>query len=176
MRAAVGPNREGTKKLPETGTSLISPDSPESYLNRELSWLAFARRVLELTEDRALPLLERVKFVGIMGMLHDEFFMKRIGGLKRQVRQGVIKKSLDGRLPAEELAACRQEIRAQMLRLSGVMNGEIRPALRAAGIPIPAPQFNLIGSPLTLTGPVPLMSTSEPLMLVWAELLNSAAA
>ena len=59
-------------------TSLIG--TPESYINRELSWLRFARRVLELAEDPAMPLLERVKFAGIMGMLYDEFAMKRIGG------------------------------------------------------------------------------------------------
>ncbi len=121
-------------------TQEISPDvaldSFQIFLNRELSWLAFARRVLELTSDPDLPLLERVKFVGIMGMLHDEFFMKRIGGLKRQVRQGVVKRSLDGRLPAEELDACRDEIRRQMRSLSVVMQEQILPELEAAGIPI----------------------------------------
>ena len=101
-----------------------------------MSWLAFARRVLELACDPALPVLERVKFTGIMGMLHDEFFMKRIGGLKQQVRKGAIKPSPDGRTPAEELAACREEIREQMGVLSRLMNEEIRPALSAAGIPI----------------------------------------
>nr|MCU0254895.1 hypothetical protein [Acidobacteriota bacterium] len=53
----------------------IALNSPETYFNRELSWLAFARRVLALVEDPELPLLERIKFAGIMGMLHDEFFM-----------------------------------------------------------------------------------------------------
>lgn len=115
---------------------LIPLDSPEIFLNRELSWLAFARRVLELACDPALPVLERVKFTGIMGMLHDEFFMKRIGGLKQQVRKGAIKPSPDGRTPAEELAACREEIRKQMGVLSRLMNEEIQPALSAAGIPI----------------------------------------
>lgn len=122
------------RSLPESPS--ISLDSSEIFLNRELSWLAFARRVLELAGNRSLPLLERVKFTGIMGMLHDEFFMKRIGGLKRQVRSGVIKRSLDGRTPAEELSACRLEIRAQMQELSRLMNEEIRPAFRDAGIPI----------------------------------------
>ena len=122
--------------LDPASESPIPLDSSQAFLNRELSWLAFVRRVLELTEDRDLPLLERVKLVGIMGMLHDEFFMKRISGLKRQVRRGVIKPALDGRLPAEELAACREEIRSQMQTLSRVMNEELRPALAAAGIPI----------------------------------------
>jgi polyphosphate kinase len=114
----------------------LSLNSPEIFFNRELSWLAFARRVLELTLDPQLPLLERVKFAGIMGMLHDEFFMKRISGLKYQVRRGVVKRSLDGCLPTEELAACREEIRRQMDTLSRAMREEIGPGLGRAGIPI----------------------------------------
>ena len=62
-------------------------DSPAAYLNRELSWLAFARRVLALAEDPRAPLLERVKFAGIMGMIYDEFAMKRMGGLRRQIEK-----------------------------------------------------------------------------------------
>jgi polyphosphate kinase len=50
-------------------------DSPYAFFNRELSWLQFARRVLEMARDSDLPLLERMKFAGILGMLHDEFFM-----------------------------------------------------------------------------------------------------
>ena len=60
-------------------------DRKRSYINRELSWLGFARRVLALVANEELPLLERVKFTGIVGMLHDEFFMKRMSGLKRQI-------------------------------------------------------------------------------------------
>ena len=116
--------------------SAVPLDSSEIFLNRELSWLAFARRVLDLTLDSELPLLERVKFVGIMGMLHDEFFMKRISRLKHQVRMGITKKALDGMLPSEELDACREEIRRQMGVLSRVMTDEIRPAMSRAGIPI----------------------------------------
>ncbi|MFN2425243.1 MAG: polyphosphate kinase 1 [Candidatus Binatia bacterium] len=111
-------------------------ESPEALLNRELSWLAFARRVLEMAGDASLPLLERVKFVGIHGMLHDEFFMKRMGGLERQAAKNSTKVSPDGRTPAEELSACRFEIRDQMRLLSRLMNDEIRPAMATAGIPI----------------------------------------
>lgn len=92
--------------------------------------------MLELACDPTLPVLERVKFTGIMGMLHDEFFMKRIGGLKQQLRKGAIKPSPDGRTPAEELAACCEEIRKQMGVLSRLMNDELLPALSTAGIPI----------------------------------------
>jgi polyphosphate kinase len=115
---------------------LVPLDSPEACLNRELSWLAFARRVLDLARDPELPLLERVKFAGILGMLHDEFFMKRMGGLEQQVERSSTRLSPDGRTPAEELAACRAEIRDQMQVLATLMNDDIRPALAAAGIPV----------------------------------------
>ena len=122
----------------ETAASVapVALDSPEAFLNRELSWLAFARRVLELAADRDLPLLERVKFVGIHAMLHDEFFMKRVGGMLQQLRKGSSKRSIDGRTPLEELEACRREIRQQMQVVSSLMKEEIRPALAAAAIPI----------------------------------------
>lgn len=71
----------------------IDTDLPNTLINRELSWLGFARRVLALAEDPDLPLLERVKFAGIMGMLYDEFAMKRIGGLKRKIEKKKKKKN-----------------------------------------------------------------------------------
>jgi len=114
----------------------ISPEAPAAFVNRELSWLQFARRVLELVQDAEVPLLERVKFAGILGMLHDEFFMKRIAGLKRQLRNKTDKISLDGKTPAEELAACRTEILSQSEELSKVLREEIRPALAEAGVGI----------------------------------------
>jgi len=114
----------------------ITPESPKAFFNRELSWLEFARRVLSLADDPMMPLLERVKFAGIIGMLHDEFFMKRMSGLKRQVRRGVEKLSLDGRTPLEELLDCRQVILAQVEELTAVIDGRLRPALAEAGIPV----------------------------------------
>ena len=63
--------------------------SPELYLNRELTWLSFNRRVLHEAQDPRNPLLERVKFLAIVNANLDEFFMKRIGGLKQQVGAGV---------------------------------------------------------------------------------------
>jgi polyphosphate kinase len=115
--------------------SAVPLDAPAAYINRELSWLAFARRVLALVEDGELPLLERVKFAGILGMLHDEFFMKRIGGLKRQGKKAV-HRSIDGRTPAEELAACRAEILAQMKAVGRALREDVLPALRREGIGI----------------------------------------
>jgi polyphosphate kinase len=116
--------------------SPISIQAEQAFLNRELSWLNFARRVLAQVEDSALPLLERVRFAGIMGILHDEFFMKRISGLKRMLKRGVEKPSIDGRRPFEEMEACRKELLSQISVLARVMREEICPDLKKAGIPI----------------------------------------
>jgi polyphosphate kinase len=121
-------------KIEETPPIALS--SHEIFLNKELSWLAFARRVLELTESKEIPLLERVKFAGIMGMLHKEFMMKMMSRIKSRARTAPTKRSLDGRLPFEELAACRAELDDQTRTLSRIMNDQIRPELRAAGLPI----------------------------------------
>ena len=88
-------------------------DSPSAFHNRELSWLSFAGRVIALVENSDLPLLERVKFAGIAGMLHDEFFMKRMSGLKRQIKKQSTKQSIDGRLPQEEYDACIEKLHQQ---------------------------------------------------------------
>jgi polyphosphate kinase len=119
--------------VPETAIALTGP---EAFINREISWLRFAGRVLELVGDPDLPLLEKVKFAGIMGMLHDEFFMKRMSGLKRQIKLGTRKLSLDGLTPQQEFDLCTDEILRQARVLDGHISAEIRPALRAAGLPI----------------------------------------
>ncbi len=117
-------------------TEQVSVDSPRAFFNRELSWLNFARRVLALVEDADLPLLERVKFAGIMGMLHDEFFLKRVGGMKRRLKRGEDSFGQDGRRPIEELMACREEILNQISIMARVMREEIRPQLKEHGIPV----------------------------------------
>ncbi len=89
----------------------IDLDAPELYLNRELTWLNFAKRVLNEAQDERNPLLERVKFLGIVGSILDEFFMKRIGGLKQQVAAGVHDLTIDGRTPAQQIAECHEVIR-----------------------------------------------------------------
>jgi len=81
-------------------------DNHQWYLNRELTWLAFNQRVLHEATDDQVPLLERVFFVAVVGSNLDEFFMKRIGGLKQQVGAGVTKLTIDGMLPGEQIDAC----------------------------------------------------------------------
>jgi len=81
----------------------IDLDDPALYLNRELTWLEFNRRVLHEATDPRNPLLERVKFFAIFASNMDEFFMKRIGGLKLQVATGVSELTVDGRSPQQQL-------------------------------------------------------------------------
>ncbi len=86
-------------------TESVAADSPGDLLNRELSWLAFNDRVLHEAIDERTPLLERVRFLGIFTSNLDEFFMKRVGGLKRQVLAGVVPRSADGLTTASLLQA-----------------------------------------------------------------------
>ncbi len=114
-------------------STLHDVDAHDAYINRELSWLSFARRVLEIAEDPAQPLLERLKFSGIMGMILDEFVMKRMGGLHQKRKTKPQKLSYDGLTPCEELALCWEELQRQMRILSDLFEGVLRPALGAAG-------------------------------------------
>jgi polyphosphate kinase len=110
-------------------TDILS--SPELYLNRELTWLSFNRRVLHEAEDPRTPLLERVKFLAIVSSNLDEFFMKRIGGLKQQVGAGMHKLTVDGRTPQQQIAECHEVIRAleqrklkALVELTGLLRKE----------------------------------------------------
>ena len=85
--------------------------SPDLFLNRELTWLAFNRRVLHEAEDERNPLLERLKFLAITASNLDEFFMKRIGGLKQQVVAGMHELTVDGRTPQQQIAECYLVVR-----------------------------------------------------------------
>ncbi len=82
------------------------------FLNRELTWLSFNRRVLHEAADERTPLLERLKFIAIVSSNLDEFFMKRIGGLKQQIGAGVRELTLDGRTARQQVSECYQEVRS----------------------------------------------------------------
>ncbi len=114
----------------------VDLESPEAFFNRELSWLNFVGRVIALAEDPSLPLMERVKFAGITGMLHDEFFMKRMSGIKREIRKMSHRPSSEGLRLQEEFEACRKEILEQMRRIGRAIEGEFRPQMAKEGLPI----------------------------------------
>ncbi len=96
--------------------------APQWYLNRELSWLAFNRRVLNESVDERNPLLERVNFLSIIGSNLDEFFMKRIGGLKQQVGARVKQLSTDGRTPQQQIDECYEVIRDLLAQKENIEN------------------------------------------------------
>jgi len=105
-------------------------------LNRELSWLDFNARVLDLAADPGVPLLERVKFCSIFASNLDEFFMVRVAGLTRQSGSGLAMRSVDGLTPREALAVIRGRVVELAAELSRVWTHELRPGLAAAGIVI----------------------------------------
>ncbi|HET9423326.1 MAG TPA: RNA degradosome polyphosphate kinase [Nocardioides sp.] len=106
----------------------------DRFLDRELSWLHFNQRVLELAEDPALPLLERVRFLAIFTSNLDEFFMVRVAGLKRRIAAGVAVRAVSGLLPREVLQAIWQEARELSSRQARLFRDEIVPALHAHDI------------------------------------------
>ena len=116
--------------------SAISLKDPALYINRELSLLAFQRRVLEEAQDDSNPLLERVKFLSIVGSNLDEFFMVRVAGLKRQLEAGSVEVGPDGMSPSEQLEAIRTDVSNLMTSASRGYRRQIEPALEAVGIQI----------------------------------------
>jgi len=106
------------------------------YLNREPSWLAFNRRVLEEALDERAPLLERLKFLAIAGTNLDEFFMIRVAGIKQQVAAGVATRSPDGMTPAEQLSAIRQVVETDIATQRSCWLDDLQPRLRAQGISV----------------------------------------
>nr|WP_223922239.1 polyphosphate kinase 1 [Geobacter sp. AOG2] len=112
------PKAKVLKRNPTAAAQCVAPAAPgfdlndsEWYLNRELTWLAFNQRVLHEAEDSRTPLLERLKFIAIVSSNLDEFFMKRIGGLKQQIGAGMRELTLDGRTPRQQVQECHLLIR-----------------------------------------------------------------
>ncbi len=126
-------NIESVETQPETEEE-INLHEPKYYVNRELSLLEFQRRVLEEAQDPNNPLLERVKFLAIVGSNLDEFFMVRVAGLKKQVDAGVIDFPPDGMSPAQQLAEIRKVALQLMSQVQETLKYEILPQLKQAGI------------------------------------------
>ena len=142
--------QKGSTMPPETG---ITPDdaspaveansttmqfdikSPEFYLNRELTWLEFNRRVLHEGQDERTPLLERFLFLSIIGSNLDEFFMKRIGGLKQQVGAQLKTLSVDGRTPRQQIKECHSVV-ANILKQQQDLEEELLIDLEKHGVRI----------------------------------------
>ena len=109
---------------------------PDRFSDRELSWLAFNQRVLELAENDRVPLLERAKFLAIFASNLDEFYMVRIAGLKRRITAGVAVRSASGLLPREVLERSLSRSRELMDRQAEAWRKVIQPALVQEGIDI----------------------------------------
>jgi polyphosphate kinase len=116
-----------------TGT-VLSSDIDERLLNRELSWLDYNARVLELACDSSQPLLERVKMCKFFSSNLDEFFMVRVAGLLGQASAGITMRSADGRTPQATLAAVRERVLELTERQTRLWKRELRPALVEAGV------------------------------------------
>jgi len=108
----------------------------ERLLNRELSWLDFNARVLELAEDPGVPLLERVKFCAIFSSNLDEFFMVRVAGLRGQAAAGLSVRSPDGRSPSETLVEIHRAVTDLTARLAKLWRADLRPALAEQDITV----------------------------------------
>jgi polyphosphate kinase len=106
----------------------------KKYFNRELSWIAFNRRVLEEAQDLTIPLLERLKFLSITSSNFDEFFMVRVGGLRLLLRQGIVKPDRAGLLPKQQLEAVRNEAIAFIRDQYECYNNSLEPMLAEKGI------------------------------------------
>jgi len=113
MSTKISANKKTAELLPEIQEkpTPFNLQSPEWFLNRELTWLEFNKRVLHEAQDSRNPLLERVFFLAVVGSNLDEFFMKRIGGLKQMVGASVRTPSIDGRLPQEQIDLCHEVVR-----------------------------------------------------------------
>lgn len=119
---------------PTAQPEVAAEPQASQFLNRDLSWLEFNRRVLYEAIDERTPLLERVRFLGIFTSNLDEYFMKRTASLREQAARGAISRSIDGQTPAQVFAAIRQSVRPMLALQSQVYLEKILPRLAENGI------------------------------------------
>ena len=119
---------------PEAPALSIDFRDPSLYLNRELSWLQFNRRVLHEALDARTPLLERLKFLAIFSSNLDEFFQVRVAGLKQQVAAGIVERTADGMTPEDQLSAISRIVRDLARQHHHCLSHEVLPALAAQGL------------------------------------------
>ncbi len=136
----MGPRPVQPRRLPRR-PRLRNLDDPALYINRELSWLEFNRRVLEEARDPRVPLLERLKFLAIFGSNLDEFFMVRVGGLQQKVHAGIgVGSGADRMPPREQLEKIRQIVRQTIPEVNTCLQEEVLPALEKEGIVVRGPK------------------------------------
>ena len=116
----------------DAATTTLDLTDPSLYTNRELSWLDFNDRVLQLAEDQSLPLIERLKFLAIFVTNLDEFFMIRVAGVHDQVDARISARGPDGLLPTEVLEGIAERVRALDRRHAWQFQEVVRPALGRA--------------------------------------------
>ena len=129
----MAPSRRRTAHSFRAPSAAAEPDPASLLLNRELSWLEFNQRVLQEARDADTPLLERLKFLAIVGSNLDEFFMKRIGGLKQQVASNLRQLTADGRSPRQQLDEIAAVVRPMVAEQHRVFE-ELVPLLRRGGL------------------------------------------
>ncbi len=117
----------------------MTPPTELPFINRELSWLEFNKRVLEEAQDESVPLLERIKFLSIFSSNLDEFFMVRVAGVKRQIREGNFRVSPDGLTPSQALAAISARVHELVDEQHRCFLDTIHPQLAEAGIQFVTP-------------------------------------
>ena len=125
-QAAAMPTATAPREVPDDAPL----DTPHLYFNRELSWLDFAWRVLYQAHDEQTPLLERVRFLALTSGHLDEFFRKRVGGLKRQALAGVRTLSPDGRTPQQQLRLIRKAVRPLYAAMTETWEKQLKPRLK----------------------------------------------
>lgn len=118
----------------EAADEVLPLDDPTYYSNRELSWLGFNRRVMELATKLSVPLLERLRYLCICSSNLDEFFEVRVAGLQQQVALGMPQPGPDGMGPQEQLRAIAEEAHAIVKRQYKILNKQVLPELEEAGI------------------------------------------